>query len=109
MPRSRVVKWLVLSLVVVGCLIALFAWFSRNKVNRYDMTGTVVTVHSEAHMVTVHNDDIPGFMHPMDMDYDLNDQAALSKLKAGDAIHATLWSNNHDVWRLDNVVVIPKQ
>jgi len=41
----------------------------------------------------------------MDMDYDVKDPAVLTTLKPGEAIHATLLTNDDDVWLLDNVVV----
>ncbi len=72
---------------------------------RQELTGTVVAVNAKPHKLTVHNEDMPGVMRAMDMDYDVKDPAVLTTLKPGEAIHATLLTNDDDVWLLDNVVV----
>jgi|GEM_PF-6130298 len=106
MPRGFT-KWIYATVIVLVCLIVWFAWHSATKVElkRYPLTGKVVTVHLESQTATVHNDNMPGFMEPMNMDYQVKDRDVLSKLKTGDTIHATLVSEGHNVWQLEDVVV----
>jgi len=101
-------KWLFFATFVAVCLIAVGAWFLLRKpqLMRHELTGTVVAVNAKPHKLTVHNEDMPGVMRAMDMDYDVKDPAILTTLKPGDAIHATLLTNGDDVWLLENVAVV---
>jgi Cu/Ag efflux protein CusF len=72
---------------------------------RYEISGMVTLVSPESKKIRVYNDDIPGFMKPSDVEYEVDDQAALSGLKVGDAIHATMLTDDEDTWVLENVVV----
>jgi hypothetical protein len=55
----------------------------------------------------VHNDNISGFMQPMDMEYKVADPAVLAKIKRGQNIRATLVSDRQNIWRLENIAIIP--
>jgi Cu/Ag efflux protein CusF len=70
------------------------------------MTGVVVQVMPQTKKVSVANDDIPGFMSPMTMEYDVADPAALANLKRGDKIHATLLSDGAQQWGLRDITVM---
>lgn len=72
-------------------------------VKRYSMTGLVVSVQPQPGTARVHNDDMPGFMRAMEMDYQMTDKHALATLKPGDRIKATLVSDGQNVWKLENV------
>jgi copper binding protein CusF len=100
-------KWLLVVILPVVCLIVVGGWFLLRKpqLMRHELTGTVVAVNAKPHKLTVHNEDMPGVMRAMDMDYDVKDPAVLTTLKPGETIHATLLTNDDDVWVLDNVVV----
>jgi Cu/Ag efflux protein CusF len=78
---------------------------TKAQVKQYDFNGTVVAIHPETLIVRVHNENMPGFMPPMDMDYQLKDKKMLSALQPGDVIHATLWSDGQSLWQLQNVTI----
>ncbi|HEX6505830.1 MAG TPA: copper-binding protein [Terriglobales bacterium] len=98
-------------LILFGVVVAVFIlWFAghsarRVEVKRYSMTGLVVAVHPESGTASVHNDNIPGFMQAMEMEYRISDPAMLPRLKRGDNIRATLVSDGRNLWQLENVVV----
>ena len=107
---SRVIRAIYAGVIVAVCLIVWLAWHSATKVvtKQYSLTGQVVAVHADANTVTVHNDNIPGLMAPMNMDYQLQEKDMVSKLKTGDPIHATLVTDAQNIWRLDNLQVVKK-
>lgn len=78
----------------------------KAEIKRYAMTGIVVAVNTGTGTASVHNDNIPGFMQPMEMDYRVRDKAVLSSLKRGDNIRATLVSDGKN-WDLENVILEP--
>ena len=109
---SRRAKVLIIAGGVVA--VALIVWFAAHsakklEVKAYPMTGMVIVVHPEAKMARVHNDDMPGFMRPMEMDYQLLDADASATLKPGDTLKATLMSDGHEVWQLKNIEVTRKR
>jgi hypothetical protein len=71
----------------------------------YEMSGYVVAVRPESKTIRVYNEDIPGFLTPREMDYEVRDQTTLSDLRVRDTIHATLLTDNEEVWVLENPVV----
>ena len=76
---------------------------SKPEVKRYPMTGAVVVVHADTNTLTVHNDDVPGFMTPMDMDYKVKDPKVIESLKSGDKIKATIVIEDHNPAQLEDV------
>lgn len=107
MPDGKL-KWsLSFIVVVVACGIIWLAvhYATKVQVRQYDFNGTVVSVHPETQRARVHNENMPGFMAPMDMDYEVENKQALSALKPGDAIHATLLSDSQGTWQLQNVTI----
>jgi hypothetical protein len=98
--------------IIIAVLLATFImWWAahsahRVKVKRYAIIGTVVAVHSENGTARVHNEDIPGFMQTMEMDYKIANPRALSSLKSGDSIRATLVSDGQNTWALENISVV---
>lgn len=108
MVDRRALKWsLSAAVVFVACLIMWLGvrYATKVQVKEYDFNGTVVAVHPESTAVRVHNQNMPGFMAPMDMDYELKDKQVLSRLQPGDVIHATLSSDGQGVWELQNVTI----
>jgi len=73
------------------------------------MTGLVLQVMPQSKRVSVANDDVPGFMQPMVMDYEVAEPAALSSLRRGDEIHATLLSDGAQQWVLQDITVVNKR
>jgi Cu/Ag efflux protein CusF len=102
-------------LFATGAIVVAFViWFAAHsarkvEVKSYPLTGTLIEVHLETRIARVHNDNMPGFMEPMAMDYQVQAPAALKGMKQGDKIQATLVTDRKDVWRLENIVVQPTQ
>jgi len=59
-----------------------------SNVKKYTLNGTIVSVHADAKTASIDADEIPGYMIPMTMDYEIHDAAALAKLKPKDKITA---------------------
>ena len=53
---------------------------------RYHLTGKVVSVDKQAHMLNVDGEAIPGFMSAMTMPYNVKPESQLDKLSSGDSI-----------------------
>ena len=109
-------KWPIIAAVVViivsAALVAFYAMrtpASKRELRRYQMTGVVLGVRPESRKITVANDNITGFMQAMVMDYNVKDGAALSDLKRGDEIRATLVSDGASQWTLDDITVSPRR
>jgi hypothetical protein len=108
MADRRALKWLVsVAVIIVACLIMWLGvhYAAKVQVKEYDFNGTVVAVHPESATLRVHNQNMPGFMAPMDMDYQLKNKQMLARLHPGDVIHATLLSDSQGVWELHNVSI----
>lgn len=110
--RMSGAKWAVLACGLAAVLAASLYFLNRpsptpaTASRNYAMTGVVVQVIPQSDKISVANDDIPGFMQPMTMEYDVADPAALAKLKRGDKIHATLLSDGAQQWVLKDITVI---
>ena len=100
-------RWIYAVVVLAVCGIVWFAWHSAStvQVKRYPITGTVVAVHPESQTVTVHNENMPGVMEPMSMDYAVKDAQAFSQLQAGETIHATLVTDRQSFWQLEGIQI----
>jgi len=69
---------------------------------RHALTGYVLEVTPEMNRITVRNEDIPGTMVSMVMDYRVRDVAALARIKPGDVIQATKlprWATPRRRWK----------
>jgi Cu/Ag efflux protein CusF len=78
----------------------------QKVLKEYEMSGVVIVVRPQSKKIRVYNEDIPGFLTPRVMDYEVRDQTTLSDLRFLDTIHATLLNDNEEVWVLENPVVI---
>ena len=99
-------------IVFTAIAATLLLWFgvyraNKTQVKRYSMTGTVISVKAESGTLRVHNDVIPGFMEPMEMDYTTGERSTLSHLKPGDNIRARLVSNQQGLCELDHIAAVP--
>lgn len=56
--------------------------------------GKVVSVDAKGQNVSVENENVPGWMTPMTMNYKVDTPEVLTKLKAGDRIIATVYDGN---------------
>jgi len=67
--------------------------------------GKVESVNEKGKMVTVNNENIPGWMMSMTMAYKVDKEAVLKGLKPGDQISATVYEG--DFQTLYNIKVAP--
>jgi hypothetical protein len=67
----------------------------------YALTGIVKTVKTEARKITVHNAYIRGLKEPIERDYELYDAGMFPGIQEGDAVYATVLTDNADIWLLD--------
>lgn len=74
----------------------------------YKLRGKIVATNTATGELTVANEDIPGFMAPMTMPYNVKDPAILSDLHPGDTIVADLMVSKRDESNmyLDHIVVV---
>jgi Cu/Ag efflux protein CusF len=81
----------------------------NSNVKKYEMKGTVVSVNADAKTASIDTEEIPGFMMPMTMDYDVHDAADLAKLKPREKITADLvvdQSSDNNSSYIENVKVV---
>ena len=71
---------------------------------RFDLTGKVVVVEVDKHLVTIAHEEIKGFMPAMTMPFMLPDESTLQFLASGDEINATLVVDGAQSW-LENVTI----
>ena len=62
----------------------------REQPRRFPFHGTVVAIDSNAKVASIHNEDIPGWMTAMTMEYPIENAAELQLLHPGDKIEATV-------------------
>lgn len=72
----------------------------------FQFTGVVEAVDSVSGMVTVHNDDVPGWMGAMSMGYRTDPPAQQAGLTVGSRIRATVYEG--DFTTLHAVEVVPE-
>jgi len=103
--------WLTLASLVIAAGVALvsYHWLRpvQPKIMRHSLTGYVLEVTPEMNRITVRNEDIPGTMRSMVMDYRVEDSAALAEIKPGDVIQATMVTD--DAYWLEDVKKIGKR
>lgn len=71
---------------------------------RFELTGTVISVHAESGQLVVDHADIPGLMGAMTMSYRVGSRENLKNVSAGDAIHADVVVSETGS-RLENIQV----
>jgi Cu/Ag efflux protein CusF len=74
---------------------------------RHALTGYVLEVTPEMSRITVRNNNIPGTMASMVMDYRVKDPAVLAGVKPGDTLEATMIAD--DVYWLEDIKVTGKR
>ena len=68
----------------------------------YPVTGVVEKITPDRHTATIHNQDIPGYMDEMTMDFPVRNTNELAGISPGDKITFTLIIVNNDDW-IENV------
>jgi Cu/Ag efflux protein CusF len=71
---------------------------SQEPLKKYPMRGSVIRVDQVGHLATIKSQKIEGWMEAMTMDYPVKDPADLAKLRAGDAIQATVFVQGLNYW-----------
>jgi protein SCO1 len=99
--HSRRLTWRVPVLLGLAFVFAA-AGGCRSSQKHYALRGRVLVKNSG--QLTVHQQDIPGFMPAMIMPYPVKDAEALEQVQSGDEITADLVVNGQKYW-LENVVV----
>jgi len=75
----------------------------------YALTGIVKAVKAETRKILVHNAYIEGEKAPIERDYELYDAGMFPDVQEGDSVHATILTDNADVWLLDEATFIHRQ
>jgi protein SCO1/2 len=108
MGDMRRLGWLIV-LGTVGCHSAAPSAPAPGS-KQYPLRGVVQSVNAAQQEISLTNEDMPGFMGPMTMEYKVTDAAAVGELHAGDKISATLLDDGpadaSGAMRLVNVVVL---
>jgi Cu/Ag efflux protein CusF len=108
MKRSKNVLSLVPLIVLVMLALALCSLAQSNNqqanVKHYKMQGTVKSVDTKDHKLTVQHGDIPGFMAAMTMAYPAGKTEDISKIAPGDQIQADVAVSDSDI-HLENIKV----
>ena len=64
----------------------------------YEVGGTVVRVEAARRSITIDHDEIPGFMEPMTMPFDVRDPAILAGLEKGTRVRFVLVVQGTHAW-----------
>lgn len=104
-------KLLLVSIASVLVVVAVTAFVvlrypAKPATMRHHLTGYVLEVKPELKTITVRNDDMPGVMRAMVMDYPVKGPANLKDIKPGDVIEATMVMS--DTYWLENIKVTGK-
>jgi Cu/Ag efflux protein CusF len=71
---------------------------ANGKKKSYTLHGKIEAVKGSEKKVTVKHDKIEGYMGAMTMDYKVDNDAMLNKLKPGDEITATLYEDDYTLY-----------
>lgn len=66
----------------------------------YLFKGVVTEVDASTKKLVVANDNIPGWMSAMTMNYEVDDPSVLSQLKKGDRIEATVYDGDTKLYKV---------
>lgn len=95
-------KFVRLVSVAVTFLLAASLAFAQPKSDKksYVFKGTVTEVDAGSNKLVVANENIPGWMTAMTMNYQVDDPAVLKKLKKGDRIEATVYDGDFKLYKV---------
>jgi protein SCO1/2 len=99
--KIDILKRLYLFLILVLAHSA-FASPADGDTKSYPVTGVVEKIAPDGHTATIHNQDIPGYMDEMTMDFPVRNTNELNGISPGDKITFTLIVIKNDDW-IENV------
>jgi Cu/Ag efflux protein CusF len=103
-PMHKKLFWVVLGILAIAMMASVAYLYLRPpqpQTMRHPLTGYVLEVNPERNRITVRNDDIPGVMSSMVMDYQVKDSASLAGIKPGDTIQAEMTTEGGVYWLED--------
>ena len=88
----------------------LILFISCSKETRYSVSGVIHKIHPSKNELTIHHDEIPGFMSAMTMNFKIDPNVNLNKFNVGDSIHFSLFIKEHSAYStnftiIDNVAI----
>lgn len=87
-----------LAMILLVCAVLGAGCGQREKPKQYPFTGTIVNIDPQGHAASIHNEDIPGWMTAMTMDYPMENAEEWKGLKPGDKISATVNVTSDKFW-----------
>jgi len=103
MPTMKYARLIVVMLGLF--LVAAYGQAGKTGKKEFTFKGKVEKVDEKAKVLTVANENVPGWMNAMTMSYDVDNEDVLKKLKAGDQITAKVYEGDFKV--LHNVQIAP--
>jgi Cu/Ag efflux protein CusF len=101
--------WLISAVAVLLAIALVSYWLLRPaqpRMVQHALTGYVLEVTPEMNRITVRTADIPGTMASMVMDHRVKDATALTGIKPGDVVQATMVMD--DAYWLEDIRVTGK-
>ena len=89
------------------CLVIASGCSEREKPRQFPFRGTVVALDANAKVASIHNEDVPGWMTAMTMEYPIENTAEFQSLHPGDNIEATVNVTPDRYW-LTGIHKLPK-
>jgi len=105
MPRRRIAALIAALTCALFVTVAVQAQTPPAARKEHAFKGKVESVNEKGKMITVNNENIPGWMPSMTMTYKVDKEAVLKTVKAGDSITATVYDG--DLQTLYNIKVAP--
>ncbi len=78
-------------------LIIIFFFSCSNDI-KYNVVGVIHKIHHHNDELTIHHDEVPGFMSAMTMNFKIDQSVDLNQFKIGDSVHFSLFINNNDAY-----------
>jgi|SRR5580765_9389 len=105
MPRRQIAALIAALTCALFVTVAVQAQTPPAARKEHAFKGKVESVNEKGKMITVNNENIPGWMPSMTMTYKVDKEAVLKTVKAGDNITATVYDG--DLQTLYNIKVAP--
>lgn len=96
------------AVMALAILLAVTLALGQNAKKSYVFKGTVTDVEASSKKLVVANENIPGWMAAMTMNYEVDDPGVLKTLKKGDRIEATVYDGDTKLYKV-KVVAQPKK